>query len=196
MVTTLPGGLELWEWVGCSLGMQWVLRGLFVVVESLSCVPLSWPHGLQPVQSVAFLFIWLLEEYWSGFPFLSLGDLPDPGIEAMCLVPPALSGRFLTTEPPGKLYGAEVPAISGWHKHNGMFYSKVDVIQDHRFTANCLWMFYQCHEVLIQVTFLSPYSLFGSSPSPKWTSIEQLTEYMLHGDLTVQSMVRGRIWNA
>ena len=39
------------------------------------------------------------QEYWSGLLFLLPGDLPDPGIE---LVPPALSGSFFTTEPPGK----------------------------------------------------------------------------------------------
>ena len=33
------------------------------------------------------------------FAFPSPGDLPDPGIE---LVSPALTGEFLTTEPPGK----------------------------------------------------------------------------------------------
>ena len=38
-------------------------------------------------------------EYWSGLPFPSAGDLPDPGIKA---VSPALIGRFFTTEPPGK----------------------------------------------------------------------------------------------
>ena len=31
-------------------------------------------------------------EYWSGFPFLSLGDLPDPGIEPLSLMSPALAG--------------------------------------------------------------------------------------------------------
>ena len=39
------------------------------------------------------------QEYWSELPFLSSGDLPDPGIECS---PPALAGGFLTTEPPGK----------------------------------------------------------------------------------------------
>ena len=39
------------------------------------------------------------EENWSGLPFPSLGDLPDPGIELMS---PALAGGFFTTEPPGK----------------------------------------------------------------------------------------------
>ena len=40
------------------------------------------------------------QEYWSGLPFLSPGDLPKPGIKP---VSPALAGRFFTTEPPGKL---------------------------------------------------------------------------------------------
>ena len=38
--------------------------------------------------------------YWSGLPFPTLGDLPDPGIEP---VSPALAGGFFTTAPPGKL---------------------------------------------------------------------------------------------
>ena len=36
-------------------------------------------------------------EYWSGWPFLSPGDLPDPGIELTSLKPPALAGGFLIT---------------------------------------------------------------------------------------------------
>ena len=39
------------------------------------------------------------QEYQSGLPFPSPGDLPDPGIEPES---PALTGRFFTTEPPGK----------------------------------------------------------------------------------------------
>ena len=38
------------------------------------------------------------QEYWSGLPFLPPGDLPDPGIEHMSPVSPALAGRFFTTE--------------------------------------------------------------------------------------------------
>ena len=40
------------------------------------------------------------QEYWSGLPFPSPGDLPDPGIEP---VSPALAGGFFTTELPRKL---------------------------------------------------------------------------------------------
>ena len=40
------------------------------------------------------------QEYWSGLPFPSPGDLPDPGTEPMS---PALQADALTSEPPGKL---------------------------------------------------------------------------------------------
>jgi len=44
------------------------------------------------------------QEYWSGLPFPSPGDLPDPRIEPVSLVPSALAGRFFTTVPIGHLY--------------------------------------------------------------------------------------------
>jgi len=47
------------------------------------------------------------QESWSGWPFSLPGDLPNPGIEPMSPVSPALAGRFFTTEPPGKLYRRE-----------------------------------------------------------------------------------------
>ena len=39
------------------------------------------------------------QEQWSGLPFPSPGDLPDPGIEPGS---PALEADTLTSEPPGK----------------------------------------------------------------------------------------------
>ena len=39
------------------------------------------------------------QEYWSGLPFPSPGDLPDPGIEPGS---PALEADSLLSEPPGK----------------------------------------------------------------------------------------------
>ena len=42
------------------------------------------------------------QEYWSGFPFSSPGDLPNPGIEPSFLTSPALVGvSFTTLAPPG-----------------------------------------------------------------------------------------------
>ena len=37
------------------------------------------------------------QEYWSGLPFRSPGDLPNPGIEPAPLASPALLGGFFTT---------------------------------------------------------------------------------------------------
>ena len=42
------------------------------------------------------------QEYWSGLPFPSPGDLPDPGMETVSLVSRALPSGFFTAEPPGK----------------------------------------------------------------------------------------------
>ena len=39
------------------------------------------------------------QEYWSGLPFPSPGDLSDPGVES---VSPTLASKLFTTEPPGK----------------------------------------------------------------------------------------------
>ena len=39
------------------------------------------------------------QEYWSGLPFPSPGDLPDPGIEPRS---PTLEADALTSELPGK----------------------------------------------------------------------------------------------
>ena len=37
------------------------------------------------------------QEYWSGFPFPSPGNLPDSGIKPVSLTFPALAGRYLIT---------------------------------------------------------------------------------------------------
>ena len=42
------------------------------------------------------------QEHWSGLPFPPPGDLPDPGIEPLSLMSPALAGRFFSTESLGK----------------------------------------------------------------------------------------------
>ena len=44
------------------------------------------------------------QEYWSGLPFPSPGDLPDPGIEPGS---PALYTDALPSESPGKFFTRE-----------------------------------------------------------------------------------------
>ena len=57
----------------------------------------------------------LRKEYWSGLPFLSPGDLPNPEIEPSSFVSPALAGRFFTTEPPNPSHSdpQEIPDSTG-----------------------------------------------------------------------------------
>ena len=66
-----------------------------VFVQSLSRVRLfasPWSIAHQAPLSMGFP----RQEYWSGFPFPSPGDLPHPGIKPMS---PALAGGFFTIEP-------------------------------------------------------------------------------------------------
>ena len=67
-----------------------------VKAKSLSRVRLfvtPWTVAYQASQSMEFS----RQEYWSGLPFPSPGDLPNPGIEPMSLMTPALTGGFFTT---------------------------------------------------------------------------------------------------
>ena len=45
------------------------------------------------------------QEYWSGLPFPTPGDLSNPGIELTSLAPPALAHGFFTTASPGTARG-------------------------------------------------------------------------------------------
>ena len=45
------------------------------------------------------------QEYWSGLPFPSPRDFPDPGIEPMSLESPALAGGFFTTSATWEAHG-------------------------------------------------------------------------------------------
>ena len=58
------------------------------------------PHGLYDQVPLSIEFS--RQEYWSGLPFPTPRDLPDPQIESISLVSPSLAGSFFTTEPPGK----------------------------------------------------------------------------------------------
>ena len=67
-------------------------------VKSLSHVRLFETPWIVACQAPLFMGFSKLE-YWSGLPFPSPGDLPDPGIEPRS---PALQADSLPSEPPGK----------------------------------------------------------------------------------------------
>ena len=79
-------------------------------MKSLSRVRLfatPWTVAYQAPPSMGFS----RQECWSGLPFPSPGDLPDPGIEPGS---PALLADALLSEPPGKPQGS----CGVWHQLN------------------------------------------------------------------------------
>ena len=76
---------------------------LLMKVKLLSRVRLfatPWTVAHQAPSSMGFS----RQEYWSGLPFPSPGDLPDPGIKPTS---PALQADALTSVPPGKQSGSQ-----------------------------------------------------------------------------------------
>ena len=65
-----------------------------------SCPTLCCPMDCSPPVSSSIEFS--KQEYWSGLPFLTPENLPDPRIEPKSLAPPSLVDRFLTTQHSGK----------------------------------------------------------------------------------------------
>ena len=86
------------------------LRKLKVKVKLLSRVRLfvtPWTVAQKAPLYMGFF----RQEYWSGLPFPSPGDLLDPGIEPRS---PALQADVLTSEPPGKPHKAEHQRIDAF----------------------------------------------------------------------------------
>ena len=76
--------------LGAFRSCPWQIPAVLSVKSLQSCLSLS--DGQRSL-SMGFS----RQEYWSGLPFPSSGDLPDPGIEPASLMSPALAGGFFTT---------------------------------------------------------------------------------------------------
>ena len=66
------------------------------VLSRISCVQLSATYGSEPAR----LFCrwgFSMQEYWCGWPCPPPGDVPDPGMEPLSLMSPALADRLFTT---------------------------------------------------------------------------------------------------
>ena len=73
--------------------MTAVLSDVFLWLYHFQLFATLWTTTCQAPLSLGFS----RQEYWSGEPFPSPEDLPDPGIKTMSLSSPALAGGFLTT---------------------------------------------------------------------------------------------------
>ena len=66
--------------------------------------------ALELLQQNLKIMIFSRQEYWSGLPCPSPGDLPNPGIK---LTSPTLQADSLPSEPPGK---PEVPLLPSFYR--------------------------------------------------------------------------------
>ena len=69
------------------------------MVVAKSCLTLVTPQTIACQAPLSMKFS--MQEYWSGLPFPSPGNIPNPGIDPTF---PALAGGFFTTEPLGEAY--------------------------------------------------------------------------------------------
>ena len=100
-------GRLFWESFPALHGVKWYFRlGCFCYLVDKSCLTLCDPVDYSPIGSSVHGIP--RQEYWSGFPFPSPGDPPDPRIEPMS---PALADGFFTTESPGKSLRLGYPHI-------------------------------------------------------------------------------------
>ena len=90
-----------------------------VEVKSLSHVRLfetTCTAAYQALPSMGFS----RQEYWSGLPFPSPGDLPNPGIKPGS---PALQAEALPSEPPGKSPKLDKKYKKSIKKKKSIFYT-------------------------------------------------------------------------
>ena len=89
-----------------------LLPNLLLLILLFVCVPFYFFYFCHQVMCDSFANPWIVafqallsmefsrQEYWSGLPFPSPGNLPNPGIKHASLA----LGRFFTTEPLGNTY--------------------------------------------------------------------------------------------
>ena len=106
-----------------------------VKVKSLSHARLfvtPWTVAYQALLSMGFS----RQEYWSGLPFPSPGDLPNPGIEPRS---PTLQAGCLPAEPQGQLKNTGVGSLS--------------LLQGIFPTQESNWGLLHCRQILYQLSY-------------------------------------------
>ena len=128
--------LTLWDPMNCSPPAPLSTRILQARILEWVAMPSSrgsfWPWDQTQVSLIAggFFTIWNtreVQEYWSGLPFPSPGDLPYPGIKPRS---PALQADSSPAELPGK------PMYMNTHIQ---IYTFLDFFSLHIYMKNSIW---------------------------------------------------------
>ena len=96
---------KIWKQPKCPSLDEWIKEMWYMYLQwnTCACVLSHFSHvqlfvTLQTVARQAALSMgFSRKEYWSGLPCPPPGDLPEPGIEPLSLMSPALTGGFFTT---------------------------------------------------------------------------------------------------
>ena len=102
---SFEGGHHYFHYLHHSLKVKVKLLSRVRLFETL------WTVAYQALPSMGFS----RQVYWSGMPFPSPGDLPNPGIEPRY---PALQTDALPSEPPGKPSLPQLNNKEGTHLHH------------------------------------------------------------------------------
>ena len=109
-----------------------LLPSVVLCVNAFICSVVS--DSLQPPgPSVHGIF---QQEYWNGLPFPSPGDLPNPAIETK---PPALAGRFFTTEPSPSLSICSVAVEFDSLRPHGLQHARLPCLLPSPRAAHTVW---------------------------------------------------------
>ena len=126
----MPDITELWKMetppLTCHQNHAFLLPCLLLMLLSHSvCLTLCDPMDCSlPVSSAHVIY---RQEYWSGLPFPSPEDLPNPGIKPVSLASPVLTCGFFTTETPRKplplpdtqqIMSDNSLPLTPWHAHH------------------------------------------------------------------------------
>ena len=88
------------------------------------------------------------QEYWSGLPCPSPGDLPDPGIEPTPLTSPALAGRYFT---PSATWEAQIMVL--WDSKFPQSDENEIIISN--FYFELLWLLVRLNIFVTSISYLS-----------------------------------------
>ena len=101
-----------------------------VVAKLCPTLATPWTAAHQAPLSMGFS----RQEYWSGLPFPSPGDLPDPGIEPRS---PTLQADPLTSAPPGKPLNTRIQSLRRPQRFQGRKGSQVERRRERRWERGC-----------------------------------------------------------
>ena len=116
------------------------------------------------------------QEYWSGLPCPPPGDVPNPGIESMSLMSPALAGGFFTTSASWEAQSSPPPPLN-----QVLWASLPEVPSKHDSINMCADDLNSLLSCSLKPTFFSQYDvcfitlhLFRTWILPSWKMLEVL----------------------